>query len=52
MRYPLPLPKSKHKKKRVIVVHLNANQVLTKEWDDGFANQHIPDYKVYEDKFC
>jgi hypothetical protein len=23
-----------------------------RDWDDGFAIQHMPDYKVYEDKYC
>ena len=25
---------------------------LGKDWDDGFTAQHMPDYKVYEDKYC
>ena len=31
---------------------LISNVYQPTEWDDGFTNSHLPDYKVYEDKYC
>eukprot|EP00347_Sterkiella_histriomuscorum_P021246 403334687 len=45
-----PLPVSKHKKKRIQV---NAGSGSNgRDWDEGFTSQNMPDYKVYEDKYC
>ena len=47
--YPLPMSRAKSKKKRVIPF---AIFLLLQDWDDNLCSAIIPDYKVYDDKYC
>ncbi len=53
IKCPIPLPKTKHMKKKVLKdLNVFVQKNYGKDWDDGFTTNHIPEYKVYEDKYC